>query len=342
MGQVGRFALVLWSSLLTIGSLICLFIVAIGCIHPKQAKDLYMFQIDLKNLTSSPHSVLDTTLEDITGGNMKQFVQALQEGNKSGTLQDFYTIGLWNYCAGNNPHDGVYNTTYCSKPRGGFWFDPIELWGLNETDIGKHPPHRLQKTLDIYQKSSLWMQILYLVAICTGILQLLVGLLACCSRLGSCIAWLLTGVFLLFTLAASITSTTLFATLAGIFKVTFKAYGVYGQMGRHIYIATWLAVTLSLLAGVSWLLNCCCFPGDRARRVPTRTGGPVVAANSAYSYRPVTAPKLPEVSDHVPLLICPSPPQAHDRQDYRPYQQQQQQQYQYHHQNIYPEAHEMR
>ncbi|RAH75060.1 SUR7/PalI family protein [Aspergillus aculeatinus CBS 121060] len=341
MGQLGRFAWVLGSSLLSVGSLICLIIVAIGCTNPKQAKDLYMFRIELKNLTTSPSSILDTTLQDLTGSHVKQFVQALQEANKSETLQDFYSIGLWNYCAGNNPHIGVYNTTYCSKPRGGFWFDPIEIWDLNQTHIGKHVPNRLQQTLDIYQRASLWMQILYLLAICTSILQLLVGLLACCSRLGGCFAWLLTAVSLLFTLATSITSTTLFATLAGIFKVTFKSYGIYGHMGRHIYAATWLAVALSLLAAVSWLLNGCCFRGDKARRDPPRTMGPVGAADSAYSYRPVAVGKRSDVSDHAPLLMCPSPPRVHGGQDYRPYQQQRQQ---YHnpYQNIYLEAHEMR
>ncbi|OJJ94949.1 hypothetical protein ASPACDRAFT_64869 [Aspergillus aculeatus ATCC 16872] len=341
MGQLGRFVCVLGSSLLSVGSLICLMIVTIGCINPKQATDFYMFRIELKNLTTSPSSILDTTLQDLTGGHVKQFVQALQEANKSETLQDFYSIALWNYCAGNNPHIAVYNSTYCSKPRGGFWFDPIEIWGLNQTHIGKHIPNRLQQTLDIYHRASLWMQILYLLAICTSILQLLVGLLVCCSRLGSCVAWLLAGASLLFTLAASVTSTMLFATLAGTFKVTFKAYGIYGHMGRHIYAATWLAVALSLLAAVSWLLNCCCFRGDKARRDPARTICPVAAADTAYSHRPFTVGKSSDVSDHAPLFICPSPPQVHGGQDYRPYQQQR---HQYHnpYENIYLETHEMR
>lgn len=45
MGQLGKFAWVLGSSLLSIGSLICLIIVAISCTNPKQAKDLYMFRV---------------------------------------------------------------------------------------------------------------------------------------------------------------------------------------------------------------------------------------------------------------------------------------------------------
>jgi hypothetical protein len=38
-------------------------------------------------------------------------------------LHDFYTVGLWSYCAGFNDQGVVF----CSKPRAGFWFNPVSI-----------------------------------------------------------------------------------------------------------------------------------------------------------------------------------------------------------------------
>lgn len=48
-------------------------------------------------------------------------------------LKDIYTVGLMNYCDGDKNSTGGYKVTYCSERKAAFWFNPVDVWGLNNT-----------------------------------------------------------------------------------------------------------------------------------------------------------------------------------------------------------------
>ncbi|GMF72235.1 unnamed protein product [Aspergillus oryzae] len=135
----------------------------------------YHKQVELQNLTVTSHSVIDTTLEHFNITHLDKFIQALDEVNNTTGLNDFYSIGLWSYCTGNITDNGTYKTTYCSKPRGGFWFDPIDTWGLNGTNTNDFLPGKLKKSLNMYRNVSLWMAIIYLIAVIATVLEIMTG-----------------------------------------------------------------------------------------------------------------------------------------------------------------------
>ncbi|KAL4899308.1 SUR7/PalI family-domain-containing protein [Aspergillus multicolor] len=286
MTSLFRIASVLVPAALASASLICLLIVSLSCIKPHNA-NLYFYRVNFKNLTTTSDSLLGTTLDHIENGTATKLATAL---GHSDTLHDFYAIGLWGYCAGTITADNDYHATHCSKPVGGFWFDPIEVWDLNSTTSNSDDlfPSSLQKPISTYHKVSLWMEILYLLAICATALQLLIGALAFCSRLGTFFVWLIAGVSAVFTTAASITATALFATLTAAVNAELESFGVHGNIGRHVFALTWLAVVLAFLGCFFWLVSCCCCGGrDRGR---DRAGLP---NSTAYGYDPIAVPPAP-------------------------------------------------
>ncbi|KAB8210032.1 SUR7/PalI family-domain-containing protein [Aspergillus parasiticus] len=304
-----QFGQVVWRGFpcaLAIGSLICLVIAGLGCTRAHKAENLYFLRIELQNLTVTSHSVIDTTLEHFNITHLDKFIQALDEVNNTTGLNDFYSIGLWSYCTGNITDNGTYKTTYFSKPRGGFWFDPIDTWGLNGTNTNDFLPGKLKKSLNMYRKASLWMAIIYLIAVIATVLEIMTGLMAVGgNRLVSCFARLLAGVSLLFTTAMSITSTAIFATLAATVKTVLKPHGITGHMGRHIYAATWLAVVLSFLASALWLLDCCCC--SRRRTTPR----PIAADHQqsyGYSSVPLNGVTALQHTAYPPAMVFASPP----------------------------------
>lgn len=75
-----------------------------------------------------------------------------------------------------------------------FWFNPSEVWGLNETGVDTLFPKNLQKGLNGYEKAAKWMFVAYVVATISTAAELLVGISAVFSRLGSCVTTIVSGV----------------------------------------------------------------------------------------------------------------------------------------------------
>jgi hypothetical protein len=114
----------------------------------------------------------------------QELAAALEEAEKASELRDFYDIGLFGYCSGEK-HGSEYVVDFCSKPVGSFWFNPLEIWHLNISGVPDLFPSHLQSNLKTYQKVSHWMFVAYVLGFAVTAVQLIVGLTAICSRIGS-------------------------------------------------------------------------------------------------------------------------------------------------------------
>ena len=116
-----------------------------------------------------------------------QLLNELKSAELNLTLNDFYDIGLWNYCTGNKT-DGNFKTTFCSNRQSAFWFDPVSVWHLNSTSANSTEvlPDDLQKALTVYRDVAKWMFLAYIIAFLSTAAELIVGIFAICSRWGSC------------------------------------------------------------------------------------------------------------------------------------------------------------
>jgi len=147
----------------------------------------FLSQGNTTNFTSTIPADL-SSVPDIPGTDIdNQLLQALrQAATTNGGLADVYRVGLWNYCAGNITNNGAsLAITYCSPRTNSFWFNPIEVWGLNGTAAQDLFPAELTHGLEIYQKVAGWMFTAYIIALCTTAATILMSFLAILSRWGS-------------------------------------------------------------------------------------------------------------------------------------------------------------
>jgi hypothetical protein len=131
-------------------------------------------QLDLIPGTDIDNNLLKTGLQD-AGDGMK--------------LKDFYTVALWNYCSGTKePKTGALDFDYCGKPKGSYWFNPLEVWGLNETGgagLAGEFPKAVKTAMKTYQTVARWMFTAYMCAFVLTLVEFIVGMLAVLSRWGS-------------------------------------------------------------------------------------------------------------------------------------------------------------
>lgn len=107
-------------------------------------------------------------------------------------------MGLWSYCEGDKDKDGVEKITYCSSSKTQFWFNPIEVWGLQNTSVQNVLGDDLQKGLDTYKKVAGWMNWAFIIATILTAAEFVVGFFAIFSRWGSLVTTILSTVSLSF------------------------------------------------------------------------------------------------------------------------------------------------
>ncbi|MDI1491080.1 MAG: hypothetical protein OHK93_002286 [Ramalina farinacea] len=272
MGKAGRFACIFTPMALTIGSLVCLIIVGLGGTnrHNNSYNNLYFFRANTSNINISPSDI--PNLPTIPGVDTDALLNATEGIAKSALgIGGFYHISLWNYCEGsfvtNNTgsNGGSDYVTYCSPHTNEFWFNPVDVWKLNNTGVDKFFSKELKSGLDTYKTVAKWMFIAYIVALIATIVEILVGFLALFSRLGSVLTTVVSTVSSLFILAFALTATILYSTLDGTFNTALNKYDIHGSLGKNIYVATWLGVVFSMAAGLFWLFSSCCCSGRSDR-----------------------------------------------------------------------------
>ncbi|KAI4107323.1 MAG: hypothetical protein L6R37_001684 [Teloschistes peruensis] len=263
MGKAGRFACIFTPMALTIASLVCLIIVGLGGTNKNDSNlnSFYFFRANTADINVKP-SDLNIPSNPLTDAIINQTTSAAKDALD---VKDFYHVSLWSYCAGDF-ENGKDKVTYCSPRKNEFWFNPVEVWGLNNTNIDQLFSKELRSGLHAYQQAAKWMFIAYVVAVVATIVEILVGIFALFSRLGSLATTIVSTISSLFLIAFALTATILYATLMGSFNEALKKYNIHGSLGHSMYVTVWLAVAFSFGAGLFWLFSSCCCSG-RSNRI---------------------------------------------------------------------------
>ncbi|KAJ5574392.1 uncharacterized protein N7459_008819 [Penicillium hispanicum] len=296
MGKAGRVACIFTPYVLTIAALICIVMVGLGCTKASSSTldNLYFIRVNLQNISQGSKTTeeVETILNKfhITSVTSEEVENLISDLQKDSTLKDFYSIGLWGYCDGDISNN-KYTTDECSSPKSEFYFDPLKVWGLdNSTSIKDDLPDDYNKLMKVYKSVSKWMFIAYMIAFVTTIVELVVGVFAICSRWGSCVTTLFAVLAFLFTTAASVTSTVLFSIFRSAAGKTLEAYGIKLSMGKNMYAATWLAVVFSLAGVLFWTFSVCCCSGRSPYNHRNRNNrGGITAEKAPYTYEPIGA-----------------------------------------------------
>ncbi|KAL8750203.1 MAG: hypothetical protein Q9184_006506 [Pyrenodesmia sp. 2 TL-2023] len=267
MGKAGRFACIFTPMAMTIASLICLVIVGLGGTNKNNSNlnNLYFFRANTTDIAITPEALTNLNPDIAKNIPHNALTDAVLNGATGATkealgIKDFYHVSLWNYCAGDFDN-GTDKVTYCSPRKNEFWFNPVEVWGLNQTGIEQVFSKELRDGLNAYRVAAKWMFIAYVVAVVTTIAEIVVGFFALFSRLGSLATTIVSTISSLFVFAFALTATILYSVLTGSFNSALRQYNIRGHLGKNMYVVAWLAVAFSLGAGIFWLFSSCCCSG---------------------------------------------------------------------------------
>ncbi|TVY40156.1 hypothetical protein LOCC1_G007430 [Lachnellula occidentalis] len=280
---VGRFACVILPFLLTTASLICILIAMLAGITNHS---LDMFEVDTKNMSISTNDLAN--LENLAkrmaspepGNPLSYLTQAAQssattlaEHYTSGTnltaadlgLADSYKVSLWNYCSVTG------SKSNCTKGK----FD----WATKATNItllesvanaatgssNTTLPKTLKDSLKTFAVVTKWTEVVYIIAIILAAINLVMGIFAFFSRVGSCITWIVSGLSTVAVIAASLMATIESSIVVAAVKSTAKAYNVHASLNTSFLAVTWLACAFSIGAGLFWAFSICCCANDHKK-----------------------------------------------------------------------------
>jgi hypothetical protein len=264
-----RFACIFLPMLLTIASLILLIMVGLGGTNYQNdyISNIYFLQANttlaaanssLTNMASTPDSVL------------------INPSTHTIVMENFYTISLWNYCAGGGGNvtksilslgsQTSHAVDFCTGRQMNFYFDPRDVWGFNTTFSNVLFGPDLNNYLDYYQGTSAkYMTTLYILAVTFTGLELILGFTGICSRLGSLFTTLASIITLAFNLAFAGLSTATYFNLEVAFNNALSQDGITFAIGKTMFIYIWVSVFCSIVSVAFWSFSACCCSG-RAKR----------------------------------------------------------------------------
>jgi hypothetical protein len=262
----GRFFCVAIPFLLTLGSLICILIVMTAGVASKS--------IDMYSITPKALSLTLNDLKSISSDNNNLNVGSFGNANITAAdlgLNNGYQVYLWNYCY----QAAANNNTWCSKGAFNWAASALNTTALQANvsataikTIGQNItiPHSITDSLNAYITISRWIQIVYIIALVTTALELVVGLFGFCSRIASCLTYFVSALSSLAIIVASAGATAAAVVIVGALDSTVKKYGVSEAIDTRFLAVTWLAVLFSVGGGLFWLFSSCCCAADRPHR----------------------------------------------------------------------------
>ncbi|KAM0715702.1 hypothetical protein Q7P37_009202 [Cladosporium fusiforme] len=239
-----RFIWALIAALLLLISVIFVILVEVGNIGDRAvSRDTYFINLDLSHIVpvNVPNAVLINSIAQTLG------------------LNDFYRVGLWNYCAGNI---GV-GIMHCSKPKTMWWFNPVEIIQsqlLAGASIAL--PAEVTQILDIIRLVSHWMFALFLAGACLSTIMIPFVLLTVYTRWATLAITIVTFLAALFTTVATILATAMFIIMQNAIT-SVEQLNIEGQIGTQMFAFMWIAASCSILAWLITLGQCCCCASRR-------------------------------------------------------------------------------
>ncbi|KAH6650246.1 SUR7/PalI family-domain-containing protein [Chaetomium tenue] len=292
MANFGRFVCVLVPFLLTLASLVAMLVAGLSGLADKS---LYMFRVNVTDLSLSPASVSrilegtgfnassfddidlpdvdlpDLSKIDIPDINIDVGKRQTQTENITAAdlgLYDLYDVNIWNYCytTQNGTRDctkGKFDwaATALNTTTGDF-NSMLTATGLNVT-----LPKEITDAVRAFGTVSKWTQVVFIIAYVTLGIELFFGLFANCSRAFSCVTWLIATLATIATGAAAGLATATAVIVVGAMKASAEIYGVEAELNTRFLATVWIGVAFAIAAGLFWMFTiCCCKPDHSSSR----------------------------------------------------------------------------
>ncbi|RYP57453.1 hypothetical protein DL770_010668 [Monosporascus sp. CRB-9-2] len=322
--SVGRYFCVALPFILAVASIVCMLIAGLTGITNT---DLYMFRIDVSNLTIDTAVLADLAgvdsdqLEQLSNINSRAHESSLNWHDESAVedlmnsnteassllntldsleslngltandlgLARVYDINLWGYCA--TYQDDSHN---CTEP--GFnWAEGrmSEENGLlaalqNIPGANDTAIPRIVDGLQAFEQLNKWTEVVYIIAMIALASELVVGLFAACSRAVSCVTWLISGIATMFVIGAATMMTVMATVAVGTIETFGSSQGAHGNIHTGFLAVAWLGAAFAIAASSFWLFTiCCCKPENRPYRKRSRYSDEQEKLVPTGSYQPI-------------------------------------------------------
>ena len=123
-------------------------------------------------------------------------------------------------------------------------------------------PQSIQNTLGSLHTASRWMFALYLVGVILAFITVMVGFMALCMMLGSCIATFVSLFAFVFIGAATVVAQVMF-TIYRVINNTITELNVSASLGTAMFAFSWIATLAALIAFFGFSIGICCGTGGR-------------------------------------------------------------------------------
>jgi hypothetical protein len=320
--RAGRFVCVALPIILTLCAIVCMMIAILsGAAHQK----LYMFNVDLEKLEINPadlEHIVDNL--DINIGRRQQTqTSAITASDLS--LGNSYDVTLWGYC--ENKQDGKRECT-----RSTFDWANKRLKKDFLDDLGSAAgvrielPDEVNDAIKVFSTGIKWTEVAFIASLVALGVELIVGIFANCTRIVSCLTWLIAIVAMIITGVAAGAATAMTFIIVGLLKGSEKFYGADADFNGQFLATVWIGYAFSLAATLFWLFTiCCCKPEHRSKKDRHSTDGEKLLP--AGTYQPLGASEFEMGNGYKsqqPSSYAPSfnrPPSHHGRSDlaYEPY-----------------------
>ncbi|KAK1458828.1 SUR7 protein [Colletotrichum cuscutae] len=303
---VGRVICVALPFILSVGSMIFLLVAALGGVSNK---DLYMFRVNLTDLEINPASVSSIVSRDVKAANFgKYHDRALLTGDgdnaitKAATdssttqtsnitaadlgLDNLYDIALWGYCTTDTNGDKT-----CTKAKFDWASSYLNTSTLETigTAAGRkiELPDEVTTALSAFKTATKWTQVAYIIAFIALGLEIVFGIFANCTRVMSCITFLVASLASVAVCASAALSTAMSVIVVGAVEGTAKYYGVSAGFNNSFLALIWISAALALGAGFFWMFTiCCCAPSHTRKDRKRNSDGEKLLPQSS-SYQPI-------------------------------------------------------
>ncbi|KFH43476.1 hypothetical protein ACRE_057470 [Hapsidospora chrysogenum ATCC 11550] len=263
--RAGRFVCVGIPILLTIGAIIAFMVATLsGIAH----QSLYIFSVDLEDLRLDENT-LESAIEDLNLGDIGDSIgqrdvepRALTAGQLG--LGRKYEVTLWGYCEitddGKECSKGEYN--WASKHIRTDVLDDLGSVANVEIEL----PEEIDTAIDIFSSVTRYTEIAFITALAVLGLELFIGIFSNCTRIISCLTWLIGLAAIILCLVAAGLATAMGAVIVGAVEATASEYGVKGHLNTRFLATIWIGAGFAVAASLFWLFTiCCCKPEHRKR-----------------------------------------------------------------------------
>lgn len=178
MGKATRLACAFAPFFLSIISLLLLLIVFLGGLS-NSSLSLYHYRIDTTQFKAKQ---ADGTYMVPGAKITDNLLYALTQSSKQNILDDYYEVYQWDYCSINKTSsNGAKDVVFCSQHKDEYYFNPLEVWGMNSMMPPSHIPEIVQDPMLSFKKGAQWLFTSYILSLCSTVATIIIGAISVVS-----------------------------------------------------------------------------------------------------------------------------------------------------------------